>query len=58
MVDGLYVEGDKMKHLFRIAQELSEYALDDAIKRITDLAERERERAELDQLRQAAAEKK
>ncbi len=39
MVDGLYVEGDKMKHLFKIAQALPEYALDDAIKRVADLAQ-------------------
>lgn len=39
MVDGLYITGDKMKHLFKVAQGLPDYAVDEAIKRIADLAQ-------------------
>lgn len=34
MVDGLYVEGEKLKNAFVIMQSLPEYALDEAIERI------------------------
>jgi transcriptional regulator with XRE-family HTH domain len=39
MVISAYTENDKLDHLFKIAQALPEYALDDAIKRVTDLAQ-------------------
>lgn len=34
MIDGLYVEGEKLKNAFIIMQSLPEYALDEAIERV------------------------
>lgn len=38
MKNGIYVRGDKMKHLLMVAQELPEYAVDDAIKDLDQMA--------------------
>lgn len=39
MVDGLYVHDERLKHALKIMQELPEYAVDDAIKDLDQMAQ-------------------